>query len=152
MVCLGNICRSPLAEGIMKAKVAEKGLDWIVDSRGTGGWHEGELPDSRSVKVAQQNGIDITDQRGEKLRQPDMEAFDVIYAMDRSNYHDIQDLAQTDEEKEKVFMILNESYPGEDRSVPDPYYGAGDGFLRVYNMLNEACDAAIERLTKEEKE
>jgi len=148
MVCLGNICRSPLAEGIMKRKVAEKGLDWTVDSRGTGGWHEGELPDSRSVKVAQKHGIDITDQRGEKLRPPDMENFDVIFAMDRSNFHDISDMAQTEEERQKVFMILNESYPGEDRSVPDPYYGAGDGFLRVYNMLDEACDAAIERLTK----
>lgn len=132
----------------MKQKIAENNLDWEVDSRGTGGWHVGELPDSRSIKIARQNGIDITDQRGAQLQASDLQEFDLIYAMDRSNFINIEAMAQNEEEGAKIKMILNESYPEQDRSVPDPYYGEGDGFLRVYNMLNEACDEAIKRLTK----
>ena len=136
MVCLGNICRSPLAEGILQSKVS-KGV--IVDSAGTSGFHQGELPDSRSIAVAKKYGIDLTNQRSRKFSSKDFDTFDVIYAMDYSNYRDIIALALTEEDKGKVKMILNESFPGEDRNVPDPYYGGEMGFENVYAMLEEAC-------------
>ncbi|CAL2074913.1 Protein-tyrosine-phosphatase [Tenacibaculum sp. 190524A02b] len=138
MVCLGNICRSPLAEGILKSKVSS---DFIqVDSAGTAGYHEGELPDKRSIAVAQKNGIDITDQRSRKFSLADFDTFDVIYAMDESNFHNLVSLARNDEDAGKVKMILQEIYPNENLSVPDPYYGGDKGFENVYNMLDEACE------------
>ena len=136
MVCLGNICRSPLAEGILQSKVSK---EVIVDSAGTSGFHQGELPDSRSIAVAKKYGIDLTNQRSRKFTSKDFDTFDVIYAMDYSNYRDIIALALTEEDKGKVKMILNESFPGEDRNVPDPYYGGEMGFENVYAMLEEAC-------------
>ena len=138
MVCLGNICRSPLAEGILKSKVSS---DFIqVDSAGTAGYHEGELPDKRSIAVAKKNGIDITDQRSRKFSLADFDTFDVIYAMDESNFHNLVSLARNDEDAGKVKMILQEKYPNENLSVPDPYYGGDKGFENVYNMLDEACE------------
>ncbi len=136
MVCLGNICRSPLAEGIMKKMAEENGLNWEIDSAGTGGYHQGDLPDSRSVEEAAKHGIDITDQRARKFRKNDLQAYDLILAMDQQNYRDILMHAQS-EEKEKVHLILNFTHPGENRAVPDPYYGGG--FDHVYNMLHSAC-------------
>lgn len=136
MVCLGNICRSPLAEGILQSKVSK---EVIVDSAGTSGFHQGELPDSRSIAVAKKYGIDLTNQRSRKFTSKDFDTFDVIYAMDYSNYRDIIALALTEEDKGKVKMILNESFLGEDRNVPDPYYGGEMGFENVYAMLEEAC-------------
>jgi len=144
MVCLGNICRSPLAEGILKHKIEKYGLNWQVDSAGTSGWHSGEMPDSRSVSVAGKYGVDITYQRARTFSPYDIEQFDLIYAMDASNYRDIVGHAATQEEKEKVKMILNELYPKENRSVPDPYYD-DNGFEDVFKMLDEACDKIIER-------
>lgn len=144
MVCLGNICRSPLAEGIMATKVKEHGLDWHIESAGTGSWHIGEPPDPRSVDVALKNGIDITYQRARQFRPYDLEEFDRIYAMDVANYNDILKHAESEEEKDKVIMILNELYPGENRQVPDPYFGE-HGFDKVFDMLNEACDTIIEK-------
>ncbi|OSY87753.1 protein tyrosine phosphatase [Tenacibaculum holothuriorum] len=143
MVCLGNICRSPLAEGILQSKVSS---DVIVDSAGTSGYHEGELPDKRSIAVAHKYGIDITNQRSRKFRRKDFQEFDLIYAMDESNYIDILSLASTEEEKEKVKMILNESHPEEDRNVPDPYYGGEMGFENVYRMLDEACSVIASKI------
>lgn len=143
MVCLGNICRSPLAEGILQSKVYG---DVIVDSAGTSGYHEGELPDKRSIEVAHKYGLDITNQRSRKFRRKDFQEFDLIYAMDVSNYTDILSLASTEEEKEKVIMILNESYPEEDRNVPDPYYGGEMGFENVYRMLDEACNVIASKI------
>lgn len=143
MVCLGNICRSPLAHGILEHKVKALGLNWDIDSAGTGGWHAGELPDPRSIDIARSKGIDITNQRARQFKQNDFDEFDVIYAMDASNFNDINRLARTEEEKEKVIMILNESYPGENRRVPDPYYGGPDGFANVFNLLNEATNKIL---------
>lgn len=138
MVCLGNICRSPLAEGILKSKVNAK--DIMVDSAGTAAYHVGELPDSRSIEVARKYGIDLTDQRARKFTVQDFDTFDWIYAMDRSNYQNIMSLAQSETAAAKVKMILNESHPGEHREVPDPYYGGDQGFEQVYAMLDEACE------------
>jgi protein-tyrosine phosphatase len=146
-VCLGNICRSPLAEGIMKHKIAELGLDWEVDSAGTGGWHAGDLPDSRSIQVAKKHGIDLTYQRARKLRSIDYEAFDKIYVMDSMNYQDVKRLAKEDE-YHKIELIMNEVEPHRNINVPDPYYGEGDGFVNVFKMLDSACDAIIKKYCK----
>ena len=141
MVCLGNICRSPLAEGILKAKAKEKGLDWEVDSAGTSGWHVGELPDRRSIAVAKQNGIDIMDQRSRQVHPSDFENYDLILAMDASNYNELKKQATTDQ-VQKIKMILNYSYPNENRRVPDPYYEGG--FELVFQLLEQACGKIIE--------
>jgi protein-tyrosine phosphatase len=146
-VCLGNICRSPLAEGIMKHKIAELGLDWEVDSAGTGGWHAGDLPDSRSIQVAKKHGIDLTYQRARKLRSIDYESFDRIYVMDSMNYQDVKRLANEDE-YHKIELIMNEVEPHRNINVPDPYYGEGDGFENVFQMLDSACDAIIKKYCK----
>lgn len=138
MVCLGNICRSPLAEGIMKARAAEAGLSWTVDSAGTGYWHTGELPDRRSIQVGKQHGIDITDQRARQFHPDDFDRFDRIFVMDTNNRRDVLILAKSEEHRSKVSLMLDETHPGEERSVPDPYYD-DNGFEAVYQMLDEAC-------------
>lgn len=138
MVCLGNICRSPVAEGVMKAKANEHGLDIEVDSAGTSGWHNGDLPDSRSMANAKENGLDISDQRSRKVVLSDFEEFDLLYAMDESNYNNLINMSP-EKYHHKVKMILNEVQTGENMSVPDPYYG-NDGFQLVFDLLNEACE------------
>ena len=143
MVCLGNICRSPLAEGILKHKIREKGLDWYVDSAGTGGWHAGELPDQRSIKIAQKYGVDITDQRARQFKTADLDNFDVILAMDNANLKDLKYYAKHPEQKEKIQLIMNFARPQSDEEVPDPYYD--NRFQVVYDLLDEACDAVIEK-------
>jgi protein-tyrosine phosphatase len=143
MVCLGNICRSPLAEGIMQHKVAQHGLDWEVDSAGTGGWHEGDAPDRRSMLTAREHGIDIARQRARKMDRSDLDTFDHILVMDASNYQNVVQLAQTDTQRAKVELILNYAEPGMNRQVPDPYYGGQNGFEDVYDMLDVACEAFI---------
>ncbi len=144
MVCLGNICRSPLAEGILKSKLDSS--KFTVESAGTGGWHIGELPDERSIKVAEKFGIDITDQRGRKFSAYDFERYDHIFVMDNSNYRDVVQMANTSEEKSKVQLILDEIFPGENVDVPDPYYGGKEGFENVFKMLDEACESIAARL------
>lgn len=144
MVCLGNICRSPLAEGLLKAKVDPDKV--LVDSAGTGGWHVGDSPDSRSIAVAREHGLDISHQRGRQFSPYDYETFDYIFVMDNSNYRDVIAMANSEEEKAKVHLILNEIFPGENVDVPDPYYGGDQGFKKVYDMLNEACESIASRL------
>jgi len=144
MVCLGNICRSPLAEGILKSKVYEHKT--FVDSAGTGAYHVGEKPDLRSVAVAYANEIDISSQKARKFVVNDFDAFDYIYVMDQSNYRNVIDLARNENDKAKVKLILNEVFPGEDLDVPDPYYGGNFGFKNVYNMLDQACDVIAKRI------
>ena len=143
MVCLGNICRSPLAEGILRSKVDP---NIHIDSAGTGGYHVGELPDRRSIAVAKKNGLDITDQRCRKFTADDFDQFDLIYVMDRSNYDDVLALARDDADSAKVKMILDELFPGEYVDVPDPYYGGDRGFDNVYMMLEKACTVIAAKL------
>ena len=145
MVCLGNICRSPLAEGIMRAKLSK---DFIVDSAGTDGWHAGELPDKRSISTAKNRGLDITSQRARQFKISDFNTFDYIYVMDNSNYKDVMALAPNEEVKSKVKLILNELFPNENVDVPDPYYGGQDGFENVFDMLSEACDVIAGKLKR----
>lgn len=144
MVCLGNICRSPLAEGILKEKIKENGLPWEVDSAGTGSWHVGEPPDPRSVAVARAHGIDILDQRARQFRPADFRQFDLIFAMDASNYQNILRMAPSGTDTSKVELIMNVVDPGRNRAVPDPYWD-DNGFEGVFRMLDEACERIIQR-------
>ena len=145
MVCLGNICRSPLAEGIMRSKLSE---DFTVDSAGTGGWHAGELPDKSSIATAKNRGLDITNQRARQFKKSDFDTFDHIFVMDNSNYKDVLALAPNEEAKSKVKLILNELFPNENIDVPDPYYGGEDGFENVYEMLDQACEEIARKLKR----
>ncbi len=138
MVCLGNICRSPLAEGILRNKLDSN--QFIVDSTGTGNWHVGNPPDKRSIAVAQKYGLNISNLRGRQFTSRDFKEFDHIYVMDSSNLDNVLALAENQEDTSKVSMILDTIFPGEKVDVPDPYYGSDDGFERVYTMLDEACD------------
>ena len=144
MVCLGNICRSPLAEGILKAKTNH--LDVVVDSAGTAAYHVGEKPDIRSIEIANKYGIDLTSQRARQFSVNDFDEFDKIYAMDSSNYANIISLARDEKDRNKVDVILNESNPKSFQSVPDPYYGGDNGFQDVYDMLDKACDKIVEQI------
>lgn len=146
MVCLGNICRSPLAEGLLKSKVNPEEV--FVDSAGTSNYHIGDAPDPRSVSVAHKYGVDITDQLGRQFKTEDFDTFDFIYAMDNSNYRNILELARNDEDKKKVSLILDKIFPGEHAAVPDPYQGGYQGFENVYNMLDEATDIIAKELNK----
>ncbi|MCS7035109.1 MAG: low molecular weight protein-tyrosine-phosphatase [Saprospiraceae bacterium] len=143
MVCLGNICRSPLAEGILKHKARQQGLDWFVDSAGTGAWHVGELPDPRSIDVARRFGIDITDQRARQIRPDDFERFDLIFAMDRQNLRHMGQMANRSEHRQKIRLLLDVLYPGQEQEVPDPYYGGPEGFEQVFRLVEAACDRIL---------
>ncbi len=144
MVCLGNICRSPLAEGILKSKLFR--ADIVLDSAGTGAYHIAEKPDKRSIAIAKINGIDITDQRARKFLVEDFDEFDLIYVMDQENYRDVISLARNQKDISKVKMILNEVFPNENLDVPDPYLGGDYGFKNVYKMLDEACDIIAKKI------
>jgi protein-tyrosine phosphatase len=142
MVCLGNICRSPLAEGIMKDYIDRNELDWTVDSAGTGDWHKGNPPDPRSLETAQQHGIDIGRQRARQLNADDFHIFDHILVMDTNNLTDAQK-RRPDGSKAQLELILNYAWPGQNMVVPDPYYGGQSGFEYVYDLLDKACAAFI---------
>jgi protein-tyrosine phosphatase len=144
MVCLGNICRSPLAEGILKSKLNSHPVE--VDSAGTSNYHIGDLPDSRSISVGKRYGVDITDQRGRQFETSDYDRFDLIYVMDNSNYIDVLSLARNEDDKKKVKLILNEIFPEENVDVPDPYHGGEHGFENVFKMLDEACEIIASKL------
>ena len=148
MVCLGNICRSPLAHGILNSKIQEYNLSWHVDSAGTGNWHVGESPDRRAIVEAMRNGIDISAQRARQITERDFQEFDLILVMDTQNYNDVMALAQDETSKEKVHMILNYIEEGKNMAVPDPYY---DGrFSLVYDLLEQAIDELINKYATEE--
>ena len=144
MVCLGNICRSPLAEGILASKLPKD--KFTVDSAGTGSWHIGHFPDERSVAVAKKNKLDISRQKGRQFTTSDFEAFDYIYVMDNSNFNDVVKLSKNQYQKNKVQLILNEIFPNENVDVPDPYFGLPNGFNTIYKMLDEACDEIAKKL------
>jgi len=144
MVCLGNICRSPLAEGILRSKA--KHLNLIIDSAGTAGYHVGSAPDSRSIEIADKHNINLRDQRARQFNRADFKQFDIIYAMDTNNYANLIALSNNEEEREKVKIILNEISPNLCESVPDPYYGGKNGFQEVYDMLDKACDKIVARI------
>ena len=145
MVCLGNICRSPLAEGILQHKANAAALNWQVDSAGTAGYHVGNPPHHLSQKVAKQNGIDISLQQCKQFVQVDMLNYDRIYVMDSSNYNDVKKISGNLWNEQKVDLLLNELYKGENRNVPDPWYGEEDGYHKVFDMIDRACEKIIEK-------
>ena len=147
MLCLGNICRSPLAEGIMQKKINAKGLHWDVDSAGTNGYHINEKPHHLSQKVALLNGIDISRQRSRQFVKEDFERFDKIYAMALDVVEEMEIIAGDKFNISKVDLLLNEMYPGQNRDVPDPWYGPEAGYHKVFEMIDKACDALIKNHT-----
>jgi len=150
MVCLGNICRSPMAQGILEHKVNQEGLEVEVDSAGTSSYHIDEHPDHRAIKKCADYGIDIQHYRGRQLQQDDFEYFDAIYVMDSSNLENSLSVSRSETESAKVEMILNLIDKNSNQSVPDPYFGGEDGFEAVYQMLDQACDQIIRNIKSEQ--
>ena len=143
MVCLGNICRSPLAEGILQQKARAAGLDWEIDSAGTNGYHTGEAPHHLSQKVARHNGIDISEQRSRKFTAADFQRFDKIYAMADDVIDEMRRIAGRHYDASKVSLLLDEVHPGQHQDVPDPWYGPEPGYHEVYKMIDTAADKII---------
>ncbi|PSJ62083.1 low molecular weight protein-tyrosine-phosphatase [Pseudaminobacter soli (ex Li et al. 2025)] len=149
-VCLGNICRSPLAEGVFRAVCAEQEVEgaFLLDSAGTGGWHAGSSPDPRSIAIAAHHGVDISGQRARKVVAEDFDRFDLILGMDRSNVEDLRRIAPA-EARQKIHLFL-EYATGRRADVPDPYYGGPEGFAEVYRMIRSASEALADRLLERE--
>ncbi len=146
MVCLGNICRSPLAEGAVRARLEAARLDWVVvDSAGTGGWHVGDPPDHRSVAVARRHGVDIAAQRARQLRSDDYHAFDWLLCADRSVLRDVQARAPT-HAPARAALLLDWAGTAPGADVPDPYTGGPGDFLAVWRMVDEAAEAIVARI------
>ena len=146
MVCLGNICRSPMADGLLRRKVKEHKLNILVDSAGTANYHIGSPPDHRMIETAKSRGTDIQDLRARQFSKHDFKDFDVIYVMDESNLSNVNKLTTRDIEREKVKLILKELYPNESMRVPDPYYGSMKDFMDVYDLLDKVTDVIIEKI------
>lgn len=145
MVCLGNICRSPLAEGILQQKAKAAGLNWVVDSAGTNGYHINEAPHRLSQKVAKKRGLDISKQICRRFVAEDFERFDKIYVMAADVLVEMKELTGNKFKGEKIELLLNELYPGEDKDIPDPWYGPEAGYNEVFDMIDEACAALIKK-------
>ncbi len=145
-VCLGNICRSPMAEGLLRDKIQKLKLDWEVDSAGTGPWHVGEAPDSRAQVTMLEHGIDISGLRGRQFSAKDFDRYDLILTMDDSNYRDVLIMARNEQDRQKLRRVL-EFYPGSSIEVPDPYWNS-DGFEEVYRLLDEATERLIGQYRK----
>ena len=143
MVCLGNICRSPLAEGILQHKATKAGLNWEIDSAGTNGYHIGQAPHKLSQKIAKLNGIDICGQKSRQFVKEDFDRYDKIYAMADDVIDEIKIIAQEKYNPAKVDLLLNELYPGKDQSVSDPWYGPEPGYHEAYKLIDAACDKII---------
>ena len=148
-VCLGNICRSPLGEGIMLHFIKEKDLGSLVevDSAGTANYHVGEAPDHRTIANAKKNGVDLSALRARQFTVADFDAFDKIYVMDSSNYANVIGLAKNAEQKNKVDFLLNILHHKQDKAVPDPYYGTEKDFEAVFQMVYKACEKIVEEVT-----
>jgi protein-tyrosine phosphatase len=144
MVCLGNICRSPLAEGILTNMLEEKSIEWFVDSAGTSSWHIGAPPHKGSQNVAKKNGIDISRQQARQFSIEDFDNFDLILAMDSENYNNLISMARDEEDKKKLKLILNYSHPGMNMAVPDPYITGA--FDEVYLLLYNVCIQLLNNL------
>ena len=141
---MGNICRSPLAHGILESKLPSD--KFYIDSAGTASYHIGSQPDRRSIKVARNFGIDITNQQARAFQLTDFDTFDIIFAMDKSNYNDIIKLASSEEDIKKVKLFLDENRSILNKNVPDPYYGDMSDFKRVYNLIDETCNMFVNKL------
>lgn len=146
MVCLGNICRSPMAEGILRARIEEYGKKAIVDSAGTSDYHIGEPPDFRAVQMLRQKHIDISGLVARQFTVRDYDDFDMIYVMDLANFRNVLSLARNEQDRQKVALLLDTVSPGKSRSVPDPYYGGLEGFEEIYELLDRASMQIIKSI------
>lgn len=144
MVCLGNICRSPMAEGILRLQAAKAGLNWSIDSAGTGGWHVGERPDHRAIAAARRAGTDISNQVARQVSPGDLDRFDLILAMDLSNLRTLMSLSSDPACRAKIRLVSEWAFPGEEIEIPDPYYGDDHDFDRVYRLLEQCCKSLID--------
>jgi protein-tyrosine phosphatase len=149
MVCLGNICRSPLAEGILQSKLKNTGIQ--IDSAGTASYHLGENPDYRAISVAKKYGIDISGHIAKQFKISDFESYDIIYVMDENNYNDLMRLSGKSEDRAKVELITGALHPGMKIPVPDPYYGRAEDFEKTFKVLNENCELIAGNLTRDHK-
>jgi len=145
MVCLGNICRSPLAEGVMRSKIESAGLDWEVDSAGTSHYHQGHPPHELSQKIARLNGIDICSQQCRQFTKEDLHRFDKIYVMDKQNYQNVKKISEENWDESRVDFLMNEVYPSKNMSIPDPWFGEEKDYHSVYEMIEKACNAIIQK-------
>lgn len=145
-VCLGNICRSAMAQGILEQKVKELNLNLVVDSAGTSNYHIGEQPDKRMQKKGLEHRVDISNQRARQFEVLDFDRFDYIFAMDETNLNDVLQLAKNETHTLKARLFLDYTYPNQQKSVPDPYFGGEEGFEEVYQLLNKACNAFIKSI------
>lgn len=149
MVCHGNICRSPLAEALLRDKLVKLGVKGVeIDSAGTSDYHEGEHPDPRTIANARKHGIDVSQLKARQFKSNDYEAFDRIYAMDSANYADIILLAEDYTMKQKARLFLDAAHPGTMASVPDPWYGGEEGFEKVFHIIDKACDIIAKEIMK----
>jgi len=144
VVCLGNICRSPLAEGVLLYMVAAKKLKLTIDSAGTSNYHIGEAPDARTIANAKKHKIDLSPLRARQFNVHDFDAFDKIFVMDKSNLRNVLSLARHDNDKQKVDLFLNISHPNQNMEVPDPYYGGEAGFENVFQLVWKASEILIQ--------
>lgn len=149
MVCLGNICRSPMADGLMRKKVSDHKLQAIVDSAGTANYHVGGAPDTRMTATARNKGIDISGLKARQFEVTDFDTFDMIYVMDQSNYANVVGLARNESDIQKVELILDLLPDVNEAEVPDPYYGGQDGFEHVYDLLDKSTDIILNKLLNE---
>ena len=147
IVCLGDICRSPLAEGILQDKAFKAGLTWSIESAGTNSYHIGEPPHPLSQKVAKLNGIDISKQRARRFTANDFEVYDKIYALAKDVLDEMRRISKNKFDESKTDLLMNELYPGKNMDVPDPWYGPEPGYHEVYKMIDEVCDSIIEKYT-----
>ncbi|GAB4257731.1 MAG: low molecular weight protein-tyrosine-phosphatase [Vicingaceae bacterium] len=148
LVCLGNICRSAMAEGILRTKAKAKNIPLAIDSGGTSNFHTGEAPDKRAQATMLKKGIDISDLRARQFKSEDFEKFDYILAMDKQNYYDLVSKAQNEAQKQKVALILSYLNSNDFEEVPDPYYGGDEGFELVYSLLDEACENFLNKINE----
>ncbi len=159
MVCLGNICRSPMAEGVMRQKIKDYGLDAQVNSCGTASYHIGEAPDYRGIKTLHNYGIDISQHQGQQFKVSDFDTYDLIFAMDTSNYFlffvmdtrnysNLIAKARNKNDKEKITLLMDEIYPGQQKVVPDPYYGDIEDYEETYALVEDACEHLAKRLSE----
>lgn len=147
MVCLGNICRSPIAEGVMRQKIEKYGLDAEVNSCGTASYHIGESPDRRSIKTLEHYNIDISQHQGQQFMISDFDTYDLIFAMDTSNYTNLLAKARNQKDKRKIKLLMDESHPGQQKIVPDPYYGNIEDFKETYSLIEGACEHLAKKLS-----
>lgn len=145
MVCMGNICRSPMAEGVVRDYFVKNNVNAVVDSAGTIGFHTGEHPDVRAQKEMMRHHINISNHRARKFSVRDFDDFDLILTMDYENFTDVKNLARNPDDEKKVEMFMNLTYPGKNIPVPDPYYGGEEGFANVYQMLVEGAEALVRK-------